>query len=482
MTPLMGFAPDMEAPTAGVLVDCSNFIPYATGFEAAPAAVTPLSVPALDEECRGAVTITKLDGTRRVFAGTAETLEELSGGAWVDRSSGTYSGGVESRWSFAQFGDSTVAANGTDILQVSASGAFADISGAPVAEIVFSISSFVMALNVNDGATKPDGWHCCGIFDVSDWVESVTTQCASGRLVASPGPITAGMSLGEYAVAYKGESIYLGQYVGAPAVWDWILVPGGNAGCVGKEAICDIGGAHFFVGADNFWLFDGTRPMPVGDGQLRQWFFDNCDPTNLFKTICLFDRAQNRVWIFYPSSGSATVDSALVYHLKSKAWGRANRPIEAAMNYTSAGLTFDTWDDAGATFDTLPDIPYDSPFWLAGSSALSVFNADHQLQTLTGDPDPSSFTTGDAGDDDMVTLLKGIRLRFAAGRGPTTATVSTLHKMSSGDALMPGVTGSINDGKFDVMRAARWHRAIFDFTGSPQVTGIRPTFEPAGER
>lgn len=482
MTPLLGFAPDMEAPTAGVLTDCENFIPYLTGFEAAPSAVTPLGVPALTGECRGAVTVTKLDGTRRVFAGTAEALEELTGGAWVDRSSGTYGGGIDTRWSFAQFGDSTIAANGTDILQESTAGAFADITGAPVSEIVFAINAFVMALNVNDGASKPDGWHCCAIYDVSDWTESVATQCASGRLVASPGAITAGMSLGEYAVAYKESSIYIGQYVGAPAVWDWILVPGGHAGCVGKEAICDIDGAHFFVGKDNFWIFDGTRPMPIGDGQVRQWFFYTCDQTSLYKTICVFDRKQNRVWIFYPSAGSSTLNSALVYHLKSKLWGRANRGIEAAMNYTSAGLTFDTWDQAGASYDALPKIPYDSPYWLSGSSVLSVFNVDHQLQTVTGEPGASSFTTGDAGEDDAVTLLKGIRLRFAAGRGPTTASVSTLHKMSSGDTLMPGVTASIHDGKFDVMRAARWHRAAFVFTGSPRVTGIRPMLESAGER
>lgn len=482
MTPLLGFAPDMEATTPGVLTDCSNFIPYLTGFESGPSAVAPLGVPALSAECRGAVTVKKLDGTRRVFAGTAETLEELTGGAWVDRSSATYSGGVETRWSFAQFGDSTIATNGVDPIQESASGSFADITGAPVAEIVFAVNAFVMALNFDDGTDSPDGWYCCGIYDVTDWTPSIATQCTKGRLVTAPGAITAGMSLGEYAVAYKESSIYLGQYVGAPAVWDWILVPGGDAGCVGKEAICDVDGAHFFVGKDNFWLFDGTRPVPIGDNQVRQWFFDTCDPQNLYKTICIFDRMQNRVWIFYPSIGSDRLDSTLVYHLKSKMWGRANRTIEAAVNYASPGLTFDTWDDAGATFDTLPNIPYDSPYWLAGSNALSVFDTSHQLLSLTGDPGPSSFTTGDAGEDDIVTLLKGIRLRFASGRGPSTATVTTFHKMSSGETLATGVISSINDGKFDVMRAARWHRAAFDFTGSPRVTGIRPMLEPAGER
>lgn len=465
-----------------MLVDCSQFIPYLTGMEAAPALQTPTGVPALADDCQGAAVVTLLDGTRRVIAGTQSALYELASSTWSDVTGTPYTGGTDSRWSFTQFGDTTVAANRADTIQFSNSGAFADISGAPKAEIVFSVGAFVMALNVNDGADKPDGWHCCAAFDVSDWIESVTTQSASGRLVSTPGQLTAGLRLGEYAVAYKSSSIYLGQYVGAPAVWDWILVPGGESGCVGKEALCDVDGAHFFVGTDNFWLFDGTRPVPVGDGQVRQWFFDNSDPGNIFKTKCVYDRQQNRVWVFYPSAGSSVCDSALVFHLKNKQWGKADTTVQAVLNYVAPGFTFDTWDDAGATFDTLPDISFDSQYWLSGGKALSVFNTSNQLQSFNGVAGTSSFTTGDAGDDDAVTLLKQIRLRFAAGYKPLTASVATFNKMSSGDDFTPGPVSTINDGKFDILRAARWHRAVFTMTGDVRVTGINPTFVSSGQR
>lgn len=483
MTPLLGFAPDMETPTPGVLTDCTNFIPYESGMEAAPSAQTPVDVPVLPAACIGAASASKVDGTKRVFAGTATKLYELSAGTWTDQSSATYTGGADTRWCFAQFGDSTIATNKADAMQVSTSTTFAAVGGSsPKAEIVFSVNAFVMALNVDDGADKPDGWHCCAIFDATDWVEAVATQSASGRLVSTSGPITAGLRLGEYAVAYKSRSIYLGQYVGAPAVWDWILVPGGNAGCVGKEAICDVDQAHFFVGQDNFWLFDGTRPVPIGDEQVRQWFFNNSDPDNLYKTVCMFDRQQNRVWIFYPPAGSSVLSEALVYHLKKRQWGRVTTTIEAAFNYTATGVTYDSWDDAGATFDALPSVSFDSAYWLAGASSLGVFNTSHQLQTLTGIAGASSFTTGDAGDDDAVTLLKQVRLRFAAGRKPTAATIQSYHAMSSGDDFTAGVTGSINDGKFDVLKAARWHRVTVSMTGSARVTGIKPEFELAGAR
>lgn len=483
MIPLLGFTPDLESPTPGVITECSQMVPYRNGMEGAPTNVTPVDVPALANECIGAAVVTKLDATRRIFAGTTTDLYELVAGSWVDVSSTTYSGGADTRWSFAQFGDLTIASNRADTLQYSTSGTFITIgSGAPKAEIVFSVGPFVMALNVNDGAEKPDGWHCSAAFDGLDWNESIATQSASGRLVDTPGRLTAGLRLGEYAVAYKSKSIYLGQYVGAPAVWDWILVPGGEAGCVGKEAICDIGGAHFFIGEDNIWLFDGSRPIPIADNTIRQWFFDNSSPTSRFKSKCVFDRQENRVWVFFPSNSSDTCDSAIVYHVITKQWGCADREIQAALTYVSAGATYDTWDDYGATYDTLPDVSYDSQFWLSGGQSLSVFNSSNQLQLVNGDATSSSFTTGDAGDDDQISLLTQVRLRFSAGFAPTTASMQNFYKDGAGDAYTTGVTTNIQDSKFDVFMEARWHKAAFSFTGPIRVTHIRPILKPAGER
>jgi len=486
MIPLLGFSPDLERTTPGVITDCTNFVPYRNGMQAGPSNSTPADVPALAAECIGTSIVTIRSGSRRVFAGTTTKLYELSSGSWADvtrASGGNYTGGSDTRWAFTQFGNATIAVNKTDAMQRSStSGAFADVSGAPKAEIVFSVGAFVMALNTNDGTDKPDGWHNCATFDETSWTPSVTTQAASGQLVDTSGIITAGARLGDYAIAYKLKSIYLGQYIGGTTVWDWRLVPGGEAGCVGKEAICDIGGVHFFVGDDNIWMFDGSRPIPAADDTVRQWFFDNVNASFKSKIKCVFDRQNNRVWIFYPSSSSTTCNSALVYHVVTKQWGKADRSIEAAVQYVSSGATYDTWSSFGASYDALPDISYDSQYWLSGGSALSVFNTSHQLQLLTGAAGASSFTTGDAGDDDGRSLLTQLRLRFPETFSPTTASATFYHKDSSGDSPSTGETVFIADNKFDTMQEAYWHSVSINFTGNVKVTHIRPIIKPAGER
>lgn len=481
MVPIIGFAPDAEKTTPGLLVSCENMVPYLNGMEGAPSPSTPASTPALAAECRGAAVVSKLDNTRRIIAGTTTKLYELTGGAWVDRSRvGNYSGGVDTRWSITQFGDATLCANRAEAIQRSTGAAFADIATAPKAEVVFTVGAFVMALNVNDGSEKPDGWHCCAAYDDTSWTPSTATQAASGRLVATAGPLTAGMRLGEYAIAYKRNSIYLGQYVGAPIVWDWIQAPGGNAGCVGKEAICDVGGAHFFVGEDNLWIFDGTRPVPVAEGVVKQWFNDTCSPEYRHRTICTYDRNRGLVWVFFPSNGAEKPDSAIVYHVQGQKWGVADRSIEAALNYVQPGATIDGLTAYSATINGLSSYSFDSQFWLSGGRSIAIFDTSHQLQSLTGVSVSSSMTTGEVGDDYAVTSLRGIRLRYAVA--PTTADAEVSAQQNSGTDFTSTGTGSVLDGKFDVRQTARWHKATFNFTGPVRVTHMDADVVPAGRR
>ena len=118
MDKLLGFAPDADPTTPGVITSATNFIPYQNGMMGAPTGQNPLGVPALSAACHGATVVEKLDATRRIIAGTTSKLYELSSGSWSDVSkAGGYTGGSDTAWSFAQFGDATLAANGVDKIQ-----------------------------------------------------------------------------------------------------------------------------------------------------------------------------------------------------------------------------------------------------------------------------------------------------------------------------------------------------------------------------
>lgn len=485
MNKLLGFAPDMDPTVPGVITDCTQLVPTERGMAAAPAAVNA-GFDALAAECRGAAVMVNTAGTRRTIAGTQTELYELTGGSWTAVGAATLTGSSENRWSFAQFGDVALASNDTEPIQASTSGDFNSITEAPKARIIVSVPNFVIALNTNDSAgsetygDSPDRWWCCAFQDHTDWTTSVTTQCNTGRLIGNGGEITAGLGFGDGLVVYKARQMFKGVYAGPPVVFQFDPIPG-EQGCVGPEAVVDIGGAHLFVGEDNIWLYDGTRPIPIAQDTVRQWFFNDLNATYKFRTIVTYDRNNGRVWIFYPgTTSSGNPDSALVYHLDTRKWGRANRAIEAAFNYVTPGLTWDTLSDVAATWDSLPATPWDSQSWQASGRALAVFNSSHVLVTLTGSGENASLITGDIGDDRGISYVNRVWLRFF--QEPTTSTITGQVKTGPGATASAAGSGTFANSKYDIRQSGRWHRFSFQFTGNVEVDAISQDLRMAGNR
>lgn len=485
MIPLLGFTPDATPETPGVILACSNVIPTERGIAAAPSGVAPAAVGPLPADCRGAATLTRLDGSRRLIAGTAAGLYELATDAtWDDVSrSGGYTGAVEGGWQLWQFGDDTIASDGVAPIQRSTGTDFADIAGAPVAQVLCTSNNFVLGFNTSDAGygVSPDRWWCSALLDASDWAPDVSTQCTTGRLVSVPGEIIAALPFGAQVVAYKTGGMYLGSYVGAPVVWQWDQIPG-DQGCAGPDAVCDVRlagapAAHVFVGSDaNIYLFAGAQAVSIATGKVRRFFAEDSSPNYRYKTICQFDRQTNRVWIFYPSRFSSTPDSALVYHMETQRWGHVQIAVNAAMNYISPGYGIDDLPTVGSEIDDIT-IPFDSQYWLAGGRALSVFSGG-QLQAMVGASSGCSITTGDVGDDDQYSTLRSIRARFL--RAPSAGGGQVYQKANSGENAAAGGAMSLTGSRWDVMQSARWHSARLDMTGDCELNALRFDLVPDG--
>lgn len=486
MDKIIGFAPDADPTIPGVALEVDKMVPTLQGLAGQPSGVAPTGVGALAATCRGAAVITKNDDTRRLFAGTATKLYELIGTTWTDVSRvAVYTTGGDNRWAFAQFGNASIASNYDDAMQRSLStGVFSDIATAPKARIVFAVDAFVMAMNTSDVTygVSQDRWWCCAASNETDWTPSVSTLATTGRLVSSPGQIKAGGRLGSYAVAYKERAIYVGQFVGAPVVWDFQLVAGGEAGCVGQDAWCDVGGIHFVVGQEEMYLFDGTRVTTVGKGEVSDWFYRNSDPNQRHKVKCFYDKTTSLVHVCFASLGQTVCDKALAYHTVSKRWGLQTLQVEALLTYVTPGVTIDGLDAFSATIDGLSAYSFDSSFWLNGGRSFAHFTSGNLLRSRTGAADGCSFTTGDAGDDNVYSLLTSVRLRFEPGFKPSTATMESFTKAELGDGLTVGSTSTMYDGRFDAMDSGRWHRAKFTFgAGDVRVIGIGAALIPEGD-
>ena len=470
---LKGYAPDLPATTEGVLVTCTNLVPSLKGMKGAPSEQSPSGISgALASACQGAASLRKLDESVRTFAGTGTKLYEIASGAWTDRtraSGGDYALGSDIRWRFAQFGNVSLAVAKSDTLQGSTTGAFADVSGAPKAGGVEVVGQFVFLWDTNE-ATFGDSsnrWWCSAKGDHTDWTPSITTECATGTITSTAGKIRAIKRFGPHVVIYKLRSIHLGIYAGQPSIWNFDREVSSQVGALSAEAIVDVGTPeeprHIFMGFDDFYEFNGGRPVPLGQGWLKETVFNELNKTYMERALALLDRVNSLVYFFYPSGASNNPDKCVVYNYKTKRWGRADRSVEYAFEYISVGLSYDDLGSSYSTYDDLPSVSYDSTIWTSGYPLPAVFDTSHNLKTLDGNSTTSGFVLGDVGDDERFSTIQRVRPRFFTA--PSSASLINYYRNNLGDSLTTGATTSLSNGKFDLMRSARWHRLEFSFTG-----------------
>lgn len=481
MIPFEGFAPDLPPETQGIFVECKNILPSIGVFVAAPSEVDA-GLGAIGSSARGLAVARRIDNTARVICGDSSKLYQQSSGTWADVSvSGGYSLGPDDRWRFAQFGDVTIAtAKSATIQHISTGSLFADAGTAPKAAIVEVINNQIFAFNINgmgfgDDVTR---WACSAIGSYTDWTPSVATQCVSGQFLDSSGPITAGRRLGDVIVAYKDKAMYVGQYVGVPQVWNFQRIPG-DIGAPCQEAVINTGTAHFFIGPDDFYMFDGTRPQPL-NSPCRNWFFNNADPRYLYRICGTFDRFNQRVyWWFASNTSNGVLDKCIVYNIKSNKWGRMDSTIEFVADYVSSGFSYDQLGSVYTTYDDLPTtISYNSPFWSSGSSVVAVFKTDHKCYQLSGTASNSSIITGHYGDNMLYSTLSRIKPRFI--QSPNSSTVNYSYSNTDATTFNSGVTSNYYNQWYDLIWSARWHKMEFEFNGPMAISGFDLIMSPDG--
>lgn len=493
-----GIATGTGSTTGGSLAAATYFVKIvavdANGFTT-PAGVESVGVTTTGATSSIAYTWTAVSGATsyRIYFGTVSgtqasyqtstvasyTLTSTAGTAGTPPTSGVipYTGSAETRWRFAQFGNASIATNLTQQMQVSTSGSFADIAQAPKAAIVETAAGFVLAFNLDAayvGGGRPDAWACSNIYDHLTWTPSSgVNQAQFGYLLNTPGDVRAAKRIGNDVAVYKERSMYLGRYVGPPVIWAFDLVAA-NAGAVCQEAVIDTGTAHLFIGRDDFWIFDGSRPRPL-NAPLKEWFFANSDSKYRYRIRSYFDQFKNLAWWFYPTPGSGgALTDAIVYNLNNDRWGKVSLPIDAVLMYQGSDTIYDDWPPGTAgTFDDIADLPFDSPAFDTEASAMGIIGTDGKIKTMIGPNVDSSITTGDLGDDVQFTTMTQIAPHFT--RRPPASSMTHYTRNYVGDVLEDRGTSTLNQNRYDTLASGRQHRMRLVMSGDYEIVGFEPT-------
>ena len=479
--PILGLMPDAEESRAGAIVDTEiagvttnsyGCIPLSNGFGNLPGLLS-VGAAAIAAEVTGSALVLLTNGSFRVFAGTSTALWEISGTTVTDRSGSAYTAGTN-RWRFAAYGDNVYATDKVDNVQKSTGGAFSSVLTIPKCDFIDRVGDFVIIASTNETTfgDQNDRYWCSALGSPDDYTPSIATQCVTNRLTDTPGPITASKALGDDWIIYKQGAIFQGVYQGPPFVWEFRRVSD-FIGALNHECVVKVGYSHYFIGNEDFYVYDGAVPRPIPN-EVKEWFFNRLDKDYAYKIQGFYDRYTSIIYWFYvgPTSSNGEITNFIAVNLKKGTWGGGKAQIEAVVEYITGGMVYDDfWPPTGSTtFDAVPSIAYDSPFFFGGTTVMAAFDTTHTLGTFTGISGSigMQFTLADVGDDDMYTTITRVLPRYHTA--PSSASMYYAGRELMGDTVTFGSAITRNaDGRFYKMASSRWHRVALGHEGSPGV-------------
>jgi|SRR5215469_6445483 len=482
--PFMGFTPSIDPTTPGAVLNCVNLVPTMRGMKGAASPVA-YGNPVMPKPVTGAAICELLSGSYRTFAGDATDLWEIENDSNINVSAtvGGYKGG-QNPWRFAQFGNASLAVNGADPLQQSISaGDFAPVANSPVGSIIEVVAGFVFLFDTVDSTygNNPNGWWCSGLYDQTNWTPAQATQCARGVIVDTPGPITAGRQLGTNIVVFKKASMFYGSYQGPPVIWAMNLISP-QIGTPCQECVVNVGTSLVFLGSDaQVYSFDGTRPVPIGN-EVNSWLRSNWSPLYQAQVQSFKDTMHFLIYWYFCSMQNTTgiPDMCLVYNYVTGKFGRADMSIECAAQSVTGQIT---WDQMGSlpnvsTWDTLPQVAYNSPYWSQSAVVPAVFDTTNKFLSLAGASQQSSLTTGWFGDDSDFTYIQGILPRF--NQAPLSCGGQAMLCKTLGLPVSYVQLPQWYDGEIACDFSSRWTSITLNMTGDHEILGAMPRMESSG--
>ena len=200
--------------------------------------------------------------------------------------------------------------------------ALATASNVPLSQIFFLVSDasrFVICLGTNDlgsSVVNPMLVRWSDQEDPTMWTPSITNQSGSITLSHGSTIVTAIQSKQEIVI-FTDSALYSLQYLGPPYVWGSQLL-GDNTSLAGPNAVTLAAGVIYWMGVDKFYKYDGRlQALPC---DLLRYIYNDIDRVQFEQVYASTNEGFNEVWWFYPSEGSTTNDSYVIYNYVENIW------------------------------------------------------------------------------------------------------------------------------------------------------------------
>jgi hypothetical protein len=410
--PFAEYRPDLSDYEAQTGQNVLNVAPRGDGY--GPFKSLAAISQSLGEQCRGAFTAYKTDGSVVCFAATATDLFKLSNTdfSWSNVSQGgvSYSAiPTTEQWSFTQFNNLVIVVQvnvAPQVFDISSSTEFADLAGSPPqARYCDVVGRFVVLTGL---LSNPNRAQWSGLNDVngaSSWTPGVNS---SDYQDFPDGGITRGIAGGESGVIFQDNVIRRMTYLpGDPRVFQIEKIAEG-LGIYGPLSLIRSGASVFFYSLKGFHRIDpGGAPTPIGRERVDRTFFADLDATQpqLFQGAA-DPRSSRILWVYKSVNGVTNqFDKALCYDPVLDRFTPLRFSGEFLFKMAQPGITLENVSTIlGSNLDLITQ-SFDN-FATAIVPELAAFSVDHVVSFFRGPNLEATLETAEQGTDGRRIKLK----------------------------------------------------------------------------
>lgn len=480
--PWAEYAPDQSDYNPQFSDNILNVVPVGNGYGSLPS-WGAYGSSALSGAPKGAYFVRKADGSTAIYGGTTTTLERLNAGTGafddVTRTTGgDYACPTSNQWRFVQFGSYLITVNGADAPQYidfDSGSNFAALSNAPAgAKFVCVAADFVVMGNTTSN-TRQVIWS--GVNDSTHWTGG---QKGSGsQILPDGGAVTGLIGYQSGFVAFQQDKIHLFERASGIVFSRRVLHH--QLGCIAPYSLVQTRDQFYWYGTGGFYM--GVEATPIGQDKVNRFVDRNVSALERTRMVAMIDPPRKMVWWSMLASDGTRI--MIGYHWPSGKWTRSNTTVSYIFPAVSPGYTYDTWDDLGSTYDTLP-YTYDSDVWTGGGAILMAgIKSDGSFGFFDGLPMEATLETAD------IPINEGGFGFVNAFRAVLDATVSYVYGQVA-TRQVHGATASWSDeqqansstGRINVRKRGMTHRFRIRIAQSnwKNTVGIIAYLKKAGRR
>lgn len=305
------------------------------------------------------------------------------------------------------------------------------------------------------------------------------------------GMIVGAESLRDSFVIYSDNALNVLDYTGDALVWRRRTLSQ-NAGLIGRDALVEVGGRHYFIANEDIVVFDGNQAQSLLHNRLRNRFSNTLNEDARHTAFATHNKMLGEIWFCVAEVGHDEPNVAYVHNYRDNTW--AIRDLSTQRNFSHAiygkqpteVIAWEDWEGGWegerTTWATANRQPYDGA--LIAASGDEVFNVDTQYPE---EPNLKTFierVSMPINGHEAVTSITRVYPQVE-GNTPVDISVGSHHYAGDGARWKPKTTfDPRTDRKRDIRSTGELHswRVEGPANGNFNIAGIDVEFVPAGGR